>query len=174
LAIEKRLEIPEGVTPSLEGTVFRVSGPKGENERDLRFSNIEIFIDGNELVIRTESGRKKYLAMVGTLCSHANNMCRGVTDGFEYQMKVVYSHFPIQLKVQSNHLEIANFLGEKKERIAKIQEGVKVTVNGDEVVVTGIDKEKVGNTAANIETATRIRKRDPRVFQDGIYIVGKV
>jgi large subunit ribosomal protein L6 len=38
------------------------------------------------------------------------------------------------------------------------------------VVLTGIDKEKVGNTAANIEHATRIRKRDPRVFQDGIYI----
>lgn len=174
MTIERKLEIPDGVAPSIEGSVFKVSGPKGENERNLRFSNIEIFMDGNELVIRTESERKKYLAMVGTIWSHANNMCKGVIDGFEYRMKVVYSHFPIQLKVVGNHLEIANFLGEKKARMAKIHEGVTVTVKGDEVVVTGIDKEKVGNTAANIESATRIRKRDPRVFQDGIYIVEKV
>jgi large subunit ribosomal protein L6 len=54
--------------------------------------------------------------------------------------------------------------------LAKILDGVTVNLGNDEVVLTGIDKEKVGNTAANIEHATRIRKRDPRVFQDGIYI----
>jgi large subunit ribosomal protein L6 len=85
-------------------------------------------------------------------------------------MKVVYSHFPIQLKVQGDRLEINNFLGEKQPRSAKILEGVTVNLGNDEVILTGIDKERVGNTAANIEHATRIRKRDPRVFQDGIYI----
>jgi large subunit ribosomal protein L6 len=48
---------------------------------------------------------------------------------------------------------------------------VKVALGSDEVTVTGIDKETVGKTAANIEHATRIRERDPRVFQDGVYIV---
>jgi large subunit ribosomal protein L6 len=111
--------------------------------------------------------------MVGTLASHAKNMCTGVTEGFEYRMKVVYSHFPIQLKLQGNRLEIVNFLGEKKARYAQIQEGVKANIGNDEVVLTGIDKEKVGTSSANIEHATKIRYRDPRIFQDGIYIVNK-
>jgi large subunit ribosomal protein L6 len=98
-------------------------------------------------------------------------MFRGVTDGYEYRMKVVYSHFPIQLKLQGNKLEIANFLGEKKARHARIEQGVTVKVGNDEVVLTGIDRELVGTTAANIEHATHIRDRDPRVFQDGIYMV---
>ncbi|MBI2078742.1 MAG: 50S ribosomal protein L6, partial [Euryarchaeota archaeon] len=58
-------------------------------------------------------------------------------------------------------------------RKATILPGVKVDVKGDQVTVTGIDLEKVSQTAANIETATHIRNRDIRVFQDGIYIVQK-
>ena len=88
-------------------------------------------------------------------------------------MKMVYSHFPIQLRVDGDRLVIGNFLGEKKDRTAWIQSGVDVSLNGDEVIVTGINKESVGQTAANIEQATRIKARDPRVFQDGIYVVGK-
>ncbi|HZD43216.1 MAG TPA: 50S ribosomal protein L6, partial [Methanomicrobiales archaeon] len=102
------------------------------------------------------------------------NMCIGVTEGYLYRMKVVYSHFPIQLKVMGSRLEINNFLGEKKPRYAPIREGVKVTVGNDEVTVSGINKESVGNTAAGIERATKIRYRDPRVFQDGIYLVERV
>ena len=83
----------------------------------------------------------------------------------------VYSHFPIQLKVQGTKLEIANFLGEKKARSARIEIGVTAKVANDEVVLTGIDRELVGNSAANIEHACHIRNRDPRVFQDGIYMV---
>jgi large subunit ribosomal protein L6 len=108
--------------------------------------------------------------MSGTLEAHVKNMVRGVVEGYEYRMKVVYSHFPIQLKQQGERLEINNFLGEKQPRMANIIEGVTIKIGSDEVTLTGIDKEKVGNTAANIEHATRITKRDPRVFQDGIYI----
>jgi len=88
-------------------------------------------------------------------------------------MKVVYSHFPIQLKLQGRRLEITNFLGEKKPRYAGIEDGVTAKVGNDEVVLTGIDKELLGITSANIEHATKIRNRDPRIFQDGIYIVHK-
>ena len=98
-------------------------------------------------------------------------MCTGVTIGYLYSLKVVYSHFPIQLKMQGEKLEIMNFLGEKFPRTARILPGTTVKVGTDEVIVTGIDKELVGSTASNIEKATRIRDRDPRVFQDGIYIV---
>jgi len=97
-------------------------------------------------------------------------MCIGVTEGYSYKMKVVYSHFPIQLKITGTKLEINNFLGEKNPRFARIEEGVKVTLGNDELSIVGIDRERVGTTAASIERATKIRYRDPRVFQDGIYL----
>ena len=64
-----------------------------------------------------------------------------------------------------------NFLGERFPRTARIMPNVKVQAKGDQVLVSGIDKELVGQTAVNIELATKIRGYDPRVFQDGIYIV---
>ena len=102
---------------------------------------------------------------------HYTNYFKGIPHFKEYRMKMVYSHFPIQLKLQGNRLEIANFLGEKKARYARIEAGVTAKIASDEVVLSGIDRELVGTSAANIEHATHIRDRDPRVFQDGIYII---
>ncbi|MCK9297737.1 50S ribosomal protein L6 [Methanoculleus sp. YWC-01] len=170
MGITRQVEIPPGVDVKLEGGVITVSGPKGTLVRDMRFPQIDLKVEGGEVVVSTASDKKRILAMSGTLEAHVKNMIRGVVDGYEYHMKVVYSHFPIQIKQQGNRLEINNFLGEKQPRVAKIIEGVTVKLGNDEVTLTGIDKEKVGNTAANIEHATRITKRDPRVFQDGIYI----
>jgi len=170
MGITRQVEIPPGVDVKLEGSVLTVSGPKGTLVRDMRFPQVDLKVESGEVTVSTASDKKRFLAMCGTLEAHAKNMIRGVVDGYEYRMKVVYSHFPIQLKQQGSRLEINNFLGEKQPRVAKIIEGVTVKIGNDEVTLTGIDKEKVGNTAANIEHATRITKRDPRVFQDGIYI----
>lgn len=167
----RKVTIPDGVKVQLDGTQLKVNGPKGQLARNVRFPQVSVTCDGKEVTIATESTRKEITAMVGTLEAHTKNMIRGVTEGFEYRMKVVYSHFPIQLKLQGNRLEIANFLGEKKARYANIAAGVTAKVANDEVVLTGIDRELVGTSAANIEHATRIRNRDPRVFQDGIYMV---
>ena len=171
MAAVRKVKIPGGVKASLEGMHLRVTGPKGQLSRNVRFPQVTVTCDGNEVVISTESRRKEITAMVGTLEAHAKNMIRGVTEGYEYRMKVVFSHFPIQLKLQGSRLEIANFLGEKKARHARIEPGVTAKVGNDEVVLTGIDRELVGTSAANIEHATHIRDRDPRVFQDGIYMV---
>jgi large subunit ribosomal protein L6 len=165
------VKIPDGVKSQLDGSQLRITGPKGQLSRNMRFPQVNVICKGNEVTISTDSKRKEITAMVGTLEAHTKNMCRGVTDGFEYHMKMVYSHFPIQLKLQGNRLEIANFLGEKKARYARIEPGVAAKIANDEVILTGIDRELVGISAANIEHATRIRNRDPRVFQDGIYIV---
>ncbi|RPI39382.1 MAG: 50S ribosomal protein L6 [Methanoregulaceae archaeon] len=171
MAAVRKIKIPGGVKASLDGMHLRVTGPKGQLSRNVRFPQVTVTCDGNEVIISTESRRKEITAMVGTLEAHTKNMFRGVTEGFEYRMKVVFSHFPIQLKLQGSRLEIANFLGEKKARHARIEQGVTAKVGNDEVVLTGIDRELVGTTAANIEHATHIRDRDPRVFQDGIYMV---
>lgn len=171
MAFEATAEIPDGVTVSMDGTRVVVTGPKGTLTRDMRFPGIAIAIDDGTVTVSTVVTRKRVVAMVGTLASHIRNMCRGVSEGYEYRMKVVFSHFPIQLKLQGTTLVIDNFLGEKQSRYARIEPGVAAQVGNDAVTLTGIDKEKVGNSAANIEHATRIRNRDPRVFQDGIYIV---
>ena len=104
-------------------------------------------------------------------------MARGVDSGFKYKLKAVYSHFPMTIKVQGNEMTITNLFGEKVPRVAPLpwspaEVEVKVS-NKTDITVSGTDREKVGQTAANIERACRIKKRDRRVFQDGIYIVSK-
>ena len=76
--------------------------------------------------------------------------------------------------MKGNELVVNNYFGERVPRSAKILNGVEVKVqNKREVIVSGIDKEAVGQTAANIERCVTVKKRDRRVFQDGIYLVGK-
>jgi large subunit ribosomal protein L6 len=169
--LKKILTIPEEVSVSIDYDTVSVSGPNGTIIRKLWFPGIEINKMDDHIIIDSSNPRKKQQAMIGTLASHINNMMKGVTVGYTYVMKMVYSHFPIQLKVKDNNLNIGNFLGEKKPRKAKILGDTKVEVKGDEVVVSGINIEEVGQTAANIQQATKIKGFDPRVFQDGIYVV---
>lgn len=171
--VKRTLTIPEGTSVSVNEGFVIVKGPKGQLERNLAYPAIAIEQSGAELSVDVKSTRKKAKAMVGTIFSHINNMVIGVNDGYEYKMKIVYSHFPMQVKVEKNALNIGNFLGEKSSRIAKIMDGVTVKTGGDEVTVSGTNKESVGQTAANIEQATKIKRFDPRVFQDGIYVVTK-
>jgi large subunit ribosomal protein L6 len=100
-------------------------------------------------------------------------MLVGVTKGFRYELKVVYSHFPIKTLVKADKFIIENFLGEHSARKALILPGTNVEIKADRIILTGIDLEKVAQTAANIELATKIKDRDRRVFQDGIYITKK-
>lgn len=171
--LKKTLDIPDGVTVVLEGNSISVTGPRGSSVRELWYPGIVIALEKNQVMVDSSKQRKKQVAMMGTIASHISNMINGVTDGYTYRMKVVYSHFPIQLKVVGDHLSIGNFLGEKKPRKAKIQGDTKVETKGDEVIVSGIAIEDVGQTAANIQQATKIKRFDPRVFQDGIYMVEK-
>jgi len=171
--IEKTTELPEGVTATIDNGMLSVNGPKGSLTREFRDPKIAMSMNGNSIVVRAEMPRMREKALVGTWNAHVNNMCKGVTDGFTYHMKLVYSHFPVKLSVKGDKMVIENFSGEKSPRFAKIVEGTKVTAKGDSVTIEGIDKEKVGQTMANIEQATTIRGFDRRVFQDGIYLVSK-
>jgi len=172
--LARLIEVPEGVEVEIgDDATVTVTGPLGTVSRRLWYPGIEIRNDESGLVVDADITRKRHRSMAGTLAAHLNNMITGVTEGFEYRMKAVYSHFPIQLKVSKEELLISNFLGERKPRSAKIMGGSQVDVKGDTVIVTGIDKERVGQTMANIEQATKVRGFDIRVFQDGIYLVDK-
>ena len=175
--VEHTVEIPEGVTATIDGDKVTITGPKGSVSRDFVSARHDIFQEGGALIVRVDVPRRKERALAGTWKAHLNNMVKGVNDGFTYKLKAVYSHFPMTLKVEGSVLTINNLFGERVPRKAELPwTPAEVTVkveNKTEVVVTGADKEKVGQTSANIERACRIRGRDRRVFQDGIYIVEK-
>ena len=169
----RTVEIPDGVQVEVKGKVVTVKGPLGTLTRDFSHAPVEIRLDGNKVVVEAYWPKKRERAMIGTVASHIKNMITGVTKGFTYKMKIVFTHFPIQVSVEGDKVVIRNFLGERAPRIAKIMPGVKVEVTKEDVIVKGIDIEAVGQTAANIEQATKVKGKDIRVFLDGIYIYEK-
>jgi len=171
--VEGFVEIPDDVNLTLDGSKVAVTGVKGSVSRDFGHTKLNLELAGNSLRIWYENPRKKQAALVKTVASHVRNMIKGVTQGFTYRLKIVFIHFPMTVTVQGNQVVINNFVGENKPRTAKILEGVQVSVEGDDVVVTGVDIEAVAQTAANIQQATRIRRKDPRKFLDGIYVYKK-
>jgi len=89
-------------------------------------------------------------------------------------MRIIHSHFPMNVQVSGKEVIITNFTGEKKPRKAKIiGPNTAVEVKGKDVIVKGTNKEHVGQTVANIESITKVRRKDLRVFQDGIYLTEK-
>jgi len=167
------LKIPENVKVEVQGLKVKVSGEKGELEREFKEKGIKIEKVDQKLLVSSESERKKMRALLGTIVAHVKNMIKGVTKGFTYKLKVVYSHFPVTVKVEGDKVLIQNFLGERVPRVAKIVGNTQVKVEGSEITVSGINIEEVGQTAANIEQACRIVGYDRRKFLDGIYIVSK-
>ncbi len=170
--LREEIPIPDGIEVTVEDEVT-VSGSKGELKRKFKYRNIKIMKEDDNIVLETHFPKKRDKAMLGTIKSHINNMIIGLTKGFSYKMKIVYAHFPMTVKTTENRVIIENFLGERHPRKAKILGDTRVNIKGDEVVVEGINKEEVGQTMANIEQATKIKGRDPRVFQDGIYLINK-
>jgi large subunit ribosomal protein L6 len=170
---ERTVELPDGVTVAVNDRTVTVKGPNGELTRTFPTSRIQIALEGKVVKLVCTLPKKRENALLGTFAAHIRNMVRGVSKGFEYKMKIVYSHFPVKASVKNDEFVIENFLGEKHPRRAKIMGSTKIVVKGDEVTLTGPDKEHVGQSAANIEQATAIKGYDPRVFQDGIYITSK-
>jgi large subunit ribosomal protein L6 len=172
VVLREEIPVPEGVEVTIDKEVT-VKGPKGELKRKFKQGNVTIKQEDSMVVLETRFPKKKDKAMLGTIKSHISNMIQGLTEGFTYRMKIVYAHFPMTVKAAKEKVTIENFLGERYPRTAKIVGSAQVKIQGDEVTVTGVNKEDVGQTMANLEQATKIKGRDPRVFQDGIYLVAK-
>jgi large subunit ribosomal protein L6 len=171
--LDKEARIPDGVKVELSRDKITVTG-EGET-LSMRFQHprISVSVEKDQVTLSSDYPSKADMALMGTIASHIKNMIKGVTEGFEYKMKIVYSHFPIKASRQGTDFVVENFLGERSPRKAKILGKTDVAINGDEVVLTGPDIRDVGQTAANIEQITMIKGYDPRVFQDGIYITQK-
>ncbi len=100
-------------------------------------------------------------------------MLEGLLYGYKYKLKIVYSHFPITTSADKSKILVKNFLGEKFPRIVKIMGDTKVESKGQDITVTGINLEDVSQTASNFEQQVRIRDKDIRRYQDGIYLTEK-
>ncbi len=168
--ISKTVEVPEDVTLSLIGKKVSVKGEKGSLTRDFSYATVIIESEGKNVRISAKWPRKKEAALVGTIYSHIQNMITGVTKGYNYKLKIVFSHFPISAKIQDKSVVIENFTGERRARLIKIVGDVKVKIEPEDIIISGINLEEVSQTAANIEQSTRVRGKDPRVFLDGVYV----
>ena len=170
---QKAIDMPEGVTATLVGRNLSIKGKLGEAKKTFDKINVNISVDGNKVVISPFSRKKKDNVIINTVTSIINNMVTGVTKGYVYKVKVVYAHFPITVKTKGKQVLVENFVGERSPRVSGILGDCKVTVEGDDVIVKGVSLEDVGQTAANIELATKIKRKDQRIFLDGLYIYHK-
>jgi large subunit ribosomal protein L9e len=131
-----------------------------------------------KLKVDAHLSKRKALASLRTCTSHVQNMITGVTKGFEYKMRLVYAHFPININIENAgaKVEIRNFLGEKRVRVINMLPGVKIERSSavkDELVLTGNDIEHVSKSCALIHQVCLVKHKDIRKFLDGIYVSGK-
>jgi large subunit ribosomal protein L6 len=170
IEVSETIQAPDNVEMTLEGRKITVKGPKGTLVRDFAFAPVSIELEGKNIRVWAEWPRKKEASLVGTLRSHIENMITGVTKGFTYKLKIVFSHFPISVKLKDKIVLIENFTGERNPRKAKVVGNVQVKIQSEDIFIQGMDVEEVSQTAANIEQATKVKNKDPRIFLDGLYV----
>lgn len=160
------ITVPDGIMLDLKENMISVKGPKGSITKKIP-KTLKIEKNGNSLSI---TGNDK--ALIGTYESLLRSMINGVTNGYTKKLKAIYAHFPMSFEVKGKEIIIKNFLGEKSPRMSKIVgENTKVEVKGTQLIISGPDCEAVGQTVANLKAALKIREKDSRVFQDGVYEV---
>lgn len=173
-SLEAKVPLGEGVSATYEGFVLTLKGPKGEVSKILKYPNVTLCVEDSAVVIKTDRLTQRQRKMISTYEAHVKNLNVGVTEGFTYELVVVYSKFPITVELKGDVFTVKNLLGEKVPKTYKVPSDVKVEIKGGkEIVVSGIDKEKCGQVAASLEQLTRITHMDRRVIQDGIFITKK-
>jgi len=178
----REVEIANGVEVSFSGKDVVVKGNGKELKRSFEIGKIQISVSpatGNgeeamgKVILEAKGASKREAKMMGTIWAHLKNMIKGVGEDFVYELEVCHVHFPMNVKAEGKKILIKSFLGETTVREAKIVGDVKVDISGNKITVTGSNIENAGQTAANLEKATRLTGRDRRIFQDGIFITKK-
>ncbi|MEJ2294960.1 MAG: 50S ribosomal protein L6 [Candidatus Lokiarchaeota archaeon] len=174
---KEELDIPKGIEVILtENNQITVTGPNGAITKDFSHARgITMTLDDNKIIISTNFPKSGTLALASTILNIVKNLIVGVKTNYQYFCKVCYSHFPcnVEVKPEKKELHVVNFLGERSPRVTKYLDNVDVKIEGDDVILIGPDKEMLGQTAANLKRCCKIKKKDPRVFQDGIYLYKK-
>merc|ERR1712217_704264 len=163
------IKVPKGVKITIKAKKVEVTGKNGTLKRDFKHLPIELWLanSGHEVRARMYFAKSKQLSMLRSVCSHINNLFDGVEKKFQYRMRLVYAHFPINANITNNGttIEIRNFLGEKIVRTVNMLPGAK-----DELVVSGPDIDLTSRSAALIRQSCLVKDKDIRKFLDGIYV----
>ena len=167
------VEIPEGVSCDIKDSVLECKKENVALQRKIYAIGTDAVVKDGKITFTCEKANKKNVAIMGSYASHIKNMFRGLEKSFVYELEICNVHFPITVKIEGGKILISNFLGEKINRSAKILGGVEVEIKGHKITVSGPDIERTGQTAANIEKASKVSNKDRRIFQDGIFITNK-
>ncbi|CAL8092544.1 unnamed protein product [Orchesella dallaii] len=179
IVVNQLVKVPEEVKVSAKSRRVTVRGPRGVLRKAFRHMAIDIqVIDKSTVKVEKWFGTKKEIAAVRTVCSHIENMIKGVTKGFQYKMRSVYAHFPINCVTTDKNsvVEVRNFLGEKYTRKVKMSKGVTVENSSkqkDELIIEGNSIEAVSRSAALVQQSTTVKRKDIRKFLDGLYVSEK-
>src|SRR5437588_6018639 len=151
---KKPVGVPTGVSASVEGQVVQVKGPKGTLSVTLH-DDVGAKLEGSELTVDPRIDTKRARAMWGTYRSLLANVIIGVTNGFERRLEITGVGY--RAAVQGKNLQIQ--LGYSHDIVYPIPEGITIaTPRPTEIVVSGIDGQKVGHVAAEIRS---FRKPEP-------------
>ncbi len=170
----EEIQIPNEISAEIrEGFLILKKNDK-EVKRKLN-DLINFKIIENKIIISSEKNRRIEKRLFGTFSAHIKNMINGLTKGFIYKLQIANVHFPMNViyNKEKNEIIVKNFLGEKKDRIIKLVPEVEVKIDKDIIELKGFDIEKTGHVATNIEKGTRVRNKDRRIYQDGIFIIEK-
>lgn len=171
--LERVIELPEGFQAKLDNKTLILNGNNKEVKREFKIRRIDLTVEQNKIKLASKNSSRRESKVIGTVWAHINNMIKGLKEPFVYKLEICNHHFPMNVKKEGNKIIIKSLLGEKKERSAKILPGVEVSIDSNFITVTSENIELAGQTAANLEKATKISKKDRRIFQDGIYIIEK-
>ncbi|MEM4259480.1 MAG: 50S ribosomal protein L6 [Candidatus Pacearchaeota archaeon] len=169
--ISEQLEIPNGISCEFSNNILKCKKDSSELTKKIDVPGMSLSIKDNKIFIECESGNKKDFKKIKSYVAHIKNLFYGLQKEYIYRLESCNVHFPMTLKIDGDNVVITNFLGEKTPRFAKILPGVKVEIKGQKITVSSPNKEAAGHTASNLERATKIKNRDRRIFQDGIFIV---
>ncbi|MDE1855259.1 MAG: 50S ribosomal protein L6 [Candidatus Micrarchaeota archaeon] len=172
----QEIQVPSGVKVELaEGKdELVISGKLGSTRKKVNRRLLTVSISGDKILLSEVKHKKlaKKAALASqALSSEIKRAIAGVEGGLERHMKVVFAHFPMAIEVKGDGVFAKNVFGEKKPRVAKIVGTTKVEIKGQDITVKGVDPYDVGQTAANINRLSFARRKDSRVFQDGIFFV---
>jgi large subunit ribosomal protein L6 len=170
---EEKFAFPKGVNASVLNGIVTLKGPKGETSKSFLHPKVDVKVENNEITFSTEKDKQVEKKLIQTYKAHIKNLSKGVVEGHIYKLKICSGHFPMNVSIKNNIIEIKNFIGEAVPRTLELTQGVDVKLEGDKITVTGVNKEKTSQMAASIEKLTRRNGFDRRVFQDGIYITEK-
>ena len=163
---QKIIEVPKGVTVSVDGDDVRVKGPKGELNMTMHNAvTIEVKEDGIHVTKKHNS--KIGQSMWGTTARLMENMIIGTTKGFEKKLEL--SGVGYRMAVKGKQVDLA--LGFSHPVVVDIPDGIEVSIDGQIMTISGIDKEKVGQFAANIRALRPVEPYKGKGFKyEGEYV----